>query len=77
MELKVCPFCGQDAATLYRTYSFRTKTYFTWVECDVCGAKSKSTASDDDPANDNAWNNLACRKAAAAWNRRSGCLDAE
>lgn len=77
MKLKVCPFCGQDTAVLYRNYSYRTKTYFTWVECDACGARSKAATSNDDPAKDDAWDNSACRRASAAWNMRSGCSNAE
>lgn len=76
MKLKNCPFCGSDEITLNRNYNHHTRTYFTWVECDMCGAKSKSKASPDDPADEN-WDNLACRKASVAWNTRAGCSDAE
>lgn len=74
-ELRACPFCGQDAAALYRNYSNRAKKYFTWAECDVCGARSKAVTSNDDPAENDEWANLACRKAIAAWNMRAEGLD--
>lgn len=71
MEIKSCPFCGNDAAMLYRNYSHKTRTYFVWMECEVCGAKSKTFASEDDPV-DNNWETNGCYRAIAAWNRRAG-----
>ena len=71
MELKACPFCGQDAAVLCSNYSRRVRKYFSWAECGVCGGRSKSATSDDDPASDDAWDNDACRKVAIAWNMRA------
>lgn len=71
MELKSCPFCGQDAANIYRNYSYKTRRYFVWVECEFCGARSKSTCSDTDPVNDD-WNSFPCKKAANSWNVRCG-----
>lgn len=70
VQLKACPFCGQDTAALYCNYSGRSDKYFTWVECDICGARSKAATSDDDPSDGNKWDNRACHKAAAAWNAR-------
>lgn len=76
MEFKACPFCGQDAATLYRNYSGRLRKYFVWVECDTCGARSKATAEDSDPADEN-WESAECRRVVGAWNMRAGCADAQ
>ena len=68
-RMKPCPFCGQDAVRLDRAYSNRSKKYFTWIECDVCGARSKAVTSNDDPESVG-WDNMACRKAVSAWNVR-------
>ena len=70
-KLRACPFCGQDATALYTNYSNRSKKFFVWAECDVCGARSKAVTSNDDPE-DVSWDNVACRKAIAAWNVRTG-----
>lgn len=69
MELKHCPFCGNGPATLYSTYSYKTRKYFIWAECDLCGARSKAVASSDDPV-ETKWEDFFCRKVAAAWNMR-------
>lgn len=71
VELKSCPFCGQDTANIYRNYSSNARTYFVWIECEFCGAKSKSICSYKDPADDD-WDSLPCRKAAKSWNTRCG-----
>lgn len=72
MKLKACPFCGSDNVALCRNYNCQTKKYFTWAECDVCGAKSRTRASYDDPAENNEWNNAVCQKVAVSWNMRAG-----
>lgn len=77
MELKCCPFCGQDASVIYRNYSARLRKYFVWVECEACGARSKASTSDDDPADNDEWSNTACRRCTASWNMRAGCSNAE
>ena len=69
-RMKPCPFCGQDAVRLDRTYSNRAKKYFIWAECDICGARSKAITSTDAPEAVD-WDNMACRKAIAAWNVRA------
>lgn len=73
MELKLCPFCGQQAG-LYSNYSNRARKYFVWVECDICGGRSKAATSNNAPE-DEEWENVACRKVVSAWNAR--CADAE
>lgn len=74
MKIKSCPFCGHNTGVLTSNYSFKSKKYFVWVECDICGARSKAATSEDAPA-DSGWSNAACHKAAVAWNAR--CPDAE
>lgn len=75
--LKQCPFCGNNKAAMYRNYSSGYRKYFVWVECDVCGAKTKAAMSYSDPAGDDDWDNAACGKARAAWNLRAGDPDGE
>lgn len=66
--LKPCPHCG-GRASLRDNYSNRTKGYFVFVRCDVCGATSGTYTCDSVPADDD-WNNKACDKAIEAWNLR-------
>lgn len=67
--IKNCPHCG-GAATLYENYSRRTRNYFVYVKCAICGAQGKSFNSDDEPEAVG-WDNFACRGAVAAWNMRT------
>lgn len=65
-ELKKCPFCGGNASGWYKTVRFGRIAY---VECDVCGAKSKAftyyaTVDDFDE------NDMGVERATTAWNRR-------
>lgn len=66
--LKKCPHCGGNAS-LYSNYSYKTRAYFVFVKCEVCGAQGKITSCDDDPAADE-WKNTACETAVSAWNLR-------
>ena len=76
-ELKQCPFCGNNNASVYRNYNSGCRKYFVWVECDVCGAKTKAATPYSDPAENDGWDNAACRKVCAAWNLRAGDPDGE
>lgn len=68
--IKTCPHCG-GTACLNANYSYKTRTYFVFVKCDICGAQGKITTSQEDPAADE-WNNAACNTALEAWNLRKG-----
>ena len=68
--LKPCPHCGGPAG-LFANYSYRTRGYFVFVKCDICGAQGRICRSENDPQLEN-WESEACNKAAAAWNMRTG-----
>lgn len=40
MDLKQCPFCGGDAGYRHR-WSKKGNCWFVFVECSVCGTKTK------------------------------------
>lgn len=70
--LKSCPHCG-GIACLHSNYSYKTRSYFVFVKCEVCGATGKVTTSKDEPAAQE-WNNEACDRAVSAWNMRKGAV---
>lgn len=39
IKLKTCPFCGNDALLTYNTGKYGA---FCYVECELCGARSKT-----------------------------------
>ncbi len=57
-------------AYLNANYSYKTRSYFVFVKCDICGATGKTTTSQEDPAAEE-WNNDACNRAIEAWNLRA------
>ena len=66
-EILDCPFCGTDDVSVwYKNVRFGR---IVFVECDLCGAKSKafmyySKKEEFD------WNDTGVKKAIDAWNRR-------
>ena len=68
-NIKKCPFCG-GAGILTENFSFKTRSYFIFVKCQLCGAQSKTYASLTDAEADD-WQSEACEKAIAAWNTRT------
>ena len=64
-----CLHCG-GAAYLNSNYSYKTRAYFVFVKCDVCGATGKTARSENEPAEDN-WQSPPCESAIAAWNLRT------
>ena len=65
-ELKPCPFCGGEADCALSRGRFG---WFVNVECEVCGAETKSFslgAFDEEKW----WESLGASKARKAWNRR-------
>ena len=68
-HLKGCPHCG-GLAVLASNYSYKARSYFVFVKCDICGAQGKIYNSDTEPAADE-WHNTACNAAVAAWNMRA------
>lgn len=67
-RLKYCPHCG-GAATLNANYSYKTRSYFVFAKCDICGSQGKIYRSLDNPEAAE-WNNQACKDAVIAWNMR-------
>ena len=68
MIIKPCPHCG-GSACLNQNYSYRKRTYFVLVKCDICGAQGKIYNSEEEPAAAG-WDNQPCRDAINAWNMR-------
>lgn len=66
-ELKGCPFCGSDEVSLW--YQGGRYGRYTFAECDVCGARSK-TFRYYDTGEDYCSDDPGAMKARAAWNRR-------
>lgn len=66
--MKSCPFCGGHAC-LYANYSYKARSYFVFVKCEICGARGKTFISKEDPA-EVGWNNEACNDAVEAWTMR-------
>lgn len=69
-NIKACPHCG-GTACLCASYSYKTRSYFVFVKCDICGAQGKLYRSTEDPSAAD-WNSIPCGDAVAAWNMRTG-----
>lgn len=63
--IKRCPHCGGDGF-LEWNYSNRSRSWFVYVKCDICGAQGKIYNSPQEP--DEA--SPAARSAIVAWNMR-------
>lgn len=68
-NLKRCPHCG-GTASLNANYSYKTRSYFVFVKCDICGAQGKVYNSETEPAAAE-WDNISCTDAVNAWNMRT------
>lgn len=68
-HIKPCPHCG-GTALLNANYSYKTRSYFVFVKCEICGATGKTTTSQEEPAAAG-WNNPACNTAIEGWNMRT------
>lgn len=44
--MKSCPFCGSDSVSRVRRYY--GDYYYCWIECDICGAKTKGFSYKED-----------------------------
>lgn len=71
-EMKPCPFCGDNAALYYSSGRYGC---FCYVECDLCGAKSKAVSMGTRNPDDDWAESLPAFKAIDAWNRRVGEKD--
>lgn len=69
VQLKYCPHCN-GTASLNANYSYKTRCYFVFAKCDICGAQGKIFKCDENPA-ELGWNSQPCNDAVAAWNMRA------
>lgn len=67
--IKPCPHCG-GVACLTQNYSYKIRSYFVFVSCNICNAQGKTFRSTEEPAAVG-WNNTACNDAVSAWNMRT------
>lgn len=67
-KIKSCPHCG-GIGNLSSNYSYKARSYFVFVKCDICGAQGKIYRQDTDPASDS-WDTPTCDSAVEAWNMR-------
>lgn len=70
-ELKPCPFCGGEAVAYTQGGRYGL---FAWLECDFCGAKTKTVTSELSANNPEFQESSVMRRLSIAWNRR--CDDA-
>ena len=68
-KIKPCPHCN-GSGCLYSNYSYKSRSYFVFVKCEICGSQGKIYNSKDEPAAVD-WNNEACNSAVEAWNMRA------
>lgn len=66
---KPCPFCGSDDNHLWVRWG-KYDNLFCYIECDVCGAKTKSFGYYSS-YEEVTWEDRGAIRAAAAWNRRT------
>ena len=68
-SIKPCPHCG-GTSSLNANSSYKIRSYFVMVKCDICLAQGKPYRCDEHPADED-WNNQACIDAINAWNMRT------
>lgn len=67
--LNDCPFCGGHA---FRSFQVGRRGGFGWVECEVCGARTKTAAVHGDPDEDEGfWEQDAYVRLSRLWNKRN------
>ena len=76
-EAKQCPFCGSSGSSLWARWYRKTSKYYVWVQCDVCGAKTRGVPGTEVDPEDNNWDDEACRDALALWNTRKELFEEE
>lgn len=72
VSLKSCPFCGSsDEVRLERNYTRKySGQWFVYVKCDYCGTQTKIFNTDKTPDDEDFWEDDACFRAIARWNKR-------
>ena len=71
--MKKCPFCGSDNSSIYGRVCTSKASYHStyaiyWVECDICGARTKGFS--ESGAKELDWDSIAVSRARDAWERR-------
>ena len=71
IKIKACPFCGNpgDQVSLWVRGGYK-HSKFCYVECDVCGAKTKAFTYSSYSKEIN-FHDLGAERAYDAWNRRA------
>ena len=69
IKLKPCPFCNSESVYLMSQPGRYGR--YAWVECDLCGARSKSFSTKFYVPEDKLPETLAFERAKNAWNRRA------
>lgn len=71
-DLKGCPFCGSNR-TAVRVNTSRSGKSFYYVSCEVCGARTRGEAVDNE---DNKKVDIAIERSVSCWNQRTVIADA-
>lgn len=66
-KLESCPFCGGEARFWTKGGRFG---YFAWVECDICGGRTKTVSSEFEVNDERYMQSTQTQVLKAAWNRR-------
>ena len=64
--IKKCPHCGGEGF-LGWNYSYKSRSWFVFVRCDICGAQGKTYTSKEEPEDETS---TAAQSAIVAWNMR-------
>lgn len=63
--IRRCPHCGGNGY-LTSNYSYKSRSWFVYVKCDICGAQGKIYNSTEEPDD----TSTAAQSAIVAWNMR-------
>ena len=72
MDMKPCPFCGDEASKTWENGRYGP---FGYIECDLCGARSKTQKlirKSEYDTEEEFWNQEAFGILVKRWNRRVG-----
>ena len=70
IEIKKCPFCGSDDASLEQRLN-RFGNVMVFVKCAMCGAQGKIVDGRREIPSEHEWETDACYTAVRAWNMRA------
>lgn len=71
-QLKACPFCGDEKIGVKCQYSSKYDAFFLVVECNCCGANTRSIVNNEggSPDNETFWKSTAVEQVVTLWNNR-------